>query len=105
MLTFGHPLGVRYAGVVEVGVEHDDAERQDKRRVRVRENRPVLPDSIRSVRETNGINERKGRTTEAGRTIAEGEDAGGGAVEKRKHSPSRGHKNDVKRSLSFDHHR
>ena len=48
-LTFGHPLGGRYAGVVEVSVEHDDAERQDKRRIRVRENRSVLPDSIRSV--------------------------------------------------------
>ena len=67
MLTFGHPLGVRYAGVVEVGVEHDDAERQDKRRVRVRENRPVLPDSIRSVREDQR-NKRKERTDNRGGT-------------------------------------
>lgn len=42
IITFGHPLGVRYAGVVQVGVEHDDAEGEDERRVRVRENGGVL---------------------------------------------------------------
>lgn len=41
-LTLGHPLGVLDARVVQVGVEHDDAKREDERRVGVWEDCPVL---------------------------------------------------------------
>lgn len=41
--TFRHSLSVRYARIVQIGVEHDDAEREDESSVRVGEHRCILP--------------------------------------------------------------